>query len=182
MGVSCSFKSKDGNVWLGTVDGRLLIFNCKTELFDEYEIAKGKVLMSIIEYDSSNLFIATKGSGLIKYNKKTQEKTFYYKQGESNSLFTSNATFVYKDRTGIIWVGTGSGIKRFDPFQTTFSTYKNNPNNPKSLSGNIITNILKVKNEQNSFWVSTPKGLNKLNLNSSKSERYYADSTNINPA
>ncbi len=177
MGINCSFKNKDGNVWLGTADGRLLMFNRKTELFDEYEIAKGRVIMSIIEYDSSNLFIATYGGGLIKYNTRTQEKIFYNRR-ELNSLSTNKTTSVYKDRTGTIWIGTTSGINRFDPFQTTFFTYKNNPNNPHSLSNNNITNILKVKGEQNSFWVSTSNGLNKLNLNSGKSERYYADSTN----
>lgn len=177
MGISCSFKSKDGNVWLGTADGRILKFNRKTETFDKFEIMKGSVIMSIMEYDSSSLFIATNGSGLIKYNKKTREKTFYNSNG-SNSLSTNNTTFVYKDRTGIIWVGTTSGIKRFDPFQTIFYTYKNNPNNHNSLSKNSVTSILKVKNEQNSFWVSTSNSLNKLNLNTGKSERYYVDSAN----
>jgi len=181
MGVSCGVSDEDGNVWLGTADGRLLMLNQKTKLFDEFEIAKGNILMSIVEDDSSNFWISSTGSGLIKFNKTTHKKTFYKtEQSNPNSLSNNFTLTVYRDRTGIIWVGTVLGVDRFDPFQTPFFTYRNDENNPNSLSDNRVSKILKVKNETNSFWLATGNGLNKFDLNSNKSERYFADSTNKN--
>ncbi|MEE9430109.1 MAG: two-component regulator propeller domain-containing protein [Melioribacteraceae bacterium] len=181
MGVSCGISDADGNVWLGTADGRLLKLNKKTKSFDKFEIAKGKILLSIVDDDSSNFWISSTGSGLIKFNKTTYKKTFYKtEQSNPNSLSNNFTLTVYRDRTGIIWVGTVFGVDRFDPFQTPFFTHKNEENNPNSLSDNRVAKILKVKNEQNSFWLATRNGLNKFNLISNKSERHFADSTNEN--
>ncbi len=178
-GVSCGIKDNDGYIWLGTADGRLFKFDLKKKIFNKYEVSKGNVLMSIVEDDSSNFWIASYGAGLIKYNKKTQKKTLYKTdQANPNSLANNFTLSTYRDRTGIIWVGTAMGVNSFDPFQTPFFTYKNEKGKPSSLSDNRVLNILDVKNDTNSFWIATVKGLNKLNVRNNTSERYFADSTN----
>ncbi|MCP5062738.1 MAG: SpoIIE family protein phosphatase [Ignavibacteriae bacterium] len=179
MGVSCGIDDEDGNIWLGTADGRLFLFNREAKSFNKFEIAKGNILISIVEDDSSNFWISSTGSGLIKYNESTNEKTFFKTEHSNPNSLSNNFTLtVYRDRMGIIWVGTVFGVDRFDPFQTPFFTHKNEENNPNSLSDNRVVKILKVKKELNKFWIATRNGLNKFDLDLNESERYFADSTN----
>ena len=48
---------------------------------------------------------------------------------------SDNTVFVaYKDRDGILWIGTGyGGLDRFDPAQDAFTHYRHDPNDSRSL-------------------------------------------------
>ena len=54
---------------------------------------------------------------------------------------SSNIVFcVYEDQFGILWIGTGEGINRYDGY--SFKSYKNDPDDSTSLSGNQIFQII----------------------------------------
>jgi len=62
-----------------------------------------------------------------------------------------------QDLQGFIWIGTGSGLNRYD--SKTFRIYKNSPASVNSISGNYISSIL--CDSKNNLWIGTLTGLNK---------------------
>jgi len=86
--------------------------------------------------------------------------------------------FIDQDESGFIWIGTHDGLNRFDGYQ--FKTYYKTPDNPSSLSDNIITCFLQENKEV--IWIGTDEGLNKFNLLNNNIDRYVnikSDSTSL---
>ncbi|MCB1044070.1 MAG: response regulator [Acidobacteria bacterium] len=63
-------------------------------------------------------------------------------------------TFIYRDRTGFLWVGTEGGLNRFDGNE--FVVYRHDPNDATSLSNNEITVIF--EDSKGRFWIGTDGG------------------------
>ena len=76
--------------------------------------------------------------------------------------------FIDQDESGFIWVGTHDGLNRFDGYQ--FKTYYKIPDNPNSLSDNIITCFL--QKDKKEIWIGTDEGINKFNPLNNNIERY----------
>ncbi|RKY92443.1 MAG: hypothetical protein DRQ13_10375, partial [Ignavibacteriae bacterium] len=173
IGVSCGLKDKAENIWLGTADGHLLNFNREKGFFNKIEIDKGHVLISITEGDSANFWIATFGNGLIKYNYKTGEKIQYnYDIADDYSISHDYLLSIYKDRAGIIWIGTAVGIDRFDPYKTPFRTYEHNENDQNSLSNNQVLSIIESSEDPDLLLIGTLDGLNILNQKDGTIKRF----------
>lgn len=75
-----------------------------------------------------------------------------------NSL-SYNELFCYlEDEDGTLWIGSKSGLNRFDPKTGIFKRYFHDPKNPNSLSNNFITCML--KDRKGRYWIGTEKGIN----------------------
>ncbi len=72
-----------------------------------------------------------------------------------------------EDPEGALWIGTyGGGLNRFDPVTETFTHYKNDPDNPASLSDDDIRAL--IVDRSGSLWVGTRGGgLNRLETDGS---------------
>jgi len=68
-----------------------------------------------------------------------------------------------QDSSGFIWIGTRTGLCRFDG-ENMKTWYKNKPNE-SSLSNNWIVSLY-YEQDNNRLWVGTAKGLNVLDLDS----------------
>ncbi len=73
------------------------------------------------------------------------------KDGLSNNYVSSFA----QDTNGIIWIGTYSGLNRFDGY--SIKNFYAKANDPKSISNNYISAI--VSDRKNNLWVSTTEGI-----------------------
>jgi signal transduction histidine kinase/ligand-binding sensor domain-containing protein/DNA-binding response OmpR family regulator len=58
---------------------------------------------------------------------------------------------IAKDKYGFMWFGTWGGLCRYDGY--TFKTYRYNPDDNKSISNNMIHNV--IKDVDNRIWVLT---------------------------
>jgi ligand-binding sensor domain-containing protein/two-component sensor histidine kinase len=81
---------------------------------------------------------------------------------------------VYDDTHGIFWLGTTSGLYRFDPSDSSWRQYKNIPGDVTSLSGDIIFSLCPDPFQPDDYlWVGTNGGgLNKFEYKTGKFERY----------
>lgn len=77
------------------------------------------------------------------------------------------------DRSGIIWVGTNSGIAKLTMKSHPFITYRNDSANPWSLSNDRIRSVL--QDRSGTLWVGTDMGLNRLDERSGRWTRYMYD-------
>ncbi len=72
-------------------------------------------------------------------------------------LSQATVNCLFKDSKGFIWIGTNDGLNCYDAY--SFRIFKNNPDDPNSLSGNNITSIAEDINSN--LWIATRNnGLN----------------------
>ncbi len=87
------------------------------------------------------------------------------KQGLPN--FYTTATV--QDKAGFIWIGTFSGLVRYDGHR--FKSFTNESGNTSSLSSNYIRTVFVTRN--GTLWVGTALGLNRLDSRTGQFERFY---------
>ncbi len=85
-----------------------------------------------------------------------------------NGLSHNNVRSVTQDRQGFIWVGTQSGLNRYDGY--TFTVYRNTPDDVKSLSNSEVCGIF--EDQAGRFWVGTFGGVNQLDRITGRFKRY----------
>lgn len=86
-------------------------------------------------------------------------------------LSNSSVCCLLQDNQRFLWLGTYDGLNMYDGRE--IHTYKPDINNPNSLSGNVIRNI--VETENNYLWISTKWGLNKLSKRNNSIEGFYQE-------
>ena len=138
----------DGNLAIGTEDGGLNIFNPYTEEFIELPTVLTALYSNIhaLLQDEDYLWISTFSKGLNRYNIKTGE-IVTYTQSDSPNTISQNSTFaLLKDRQGILWVGTLSGLDIYSGEENRFIKVE-------ELSGISILDIF--EDSYGYIWIST---------------------------
>ncbi len=69
-------------------------------------------------------------------------------------LSQSNVNAITQDHQGFMWFGTQDGLSRYDGY--SFTTYRNKPDNPQSISDNYIWSIF--CDSKGNLWVGTQGG------------------------
>jgi signal transduction histidine kinase/ligand-binding sensor domain-containing protein len=94
------------------------------------------------------------------------------------------------DHEGILWVGTGEGLNRYDAQTDTFLHFTNNPGDSTTISNNEVVALYEDRNGV--LWVGTGSvygadkerpergGLNRMDKNTGKFTRYMHDPQNAN--
>jgi ligand-binding sensor domain-containing protein len=163
-----------GNLWIGTYGGGL------NKLEAGYESASlltfihykpnpnnsislgGKEINSLCEDRFGNIWIGT-NNGLSRYVKDDDNFINYqHDPDDPNSLSNNEVLSVYEDNAGNLWIGTnGGGLNKVVPSNNneappTFIHYKNDPDDPTSISDNSIFTI--YEDSKGFLWVGTLDG------------------------
>lgn len=80
---------------------------------------------------------------------------YYFKQISLKEGLPSNVRCILRDEQGFIWIGTKSGLGKFDGHE--LKRYKHQANDPNSLLHNLIYQI--AEDKQHNIWVLTEKGI-----------------------
>jgi ligand-binding sensor domain-containing protein/signal transduction histidine kinase len=75
-----------------------------------------------------------------------------------------------------MWFATRDGLNRYDG--NTFVVYKNNPNDPGSLSSNFIQALM--EDDHGYLWIATNTGVNKFDPTTERFSRYVHEADNPN--
>ncbi len=116
-----------------------------------------------IHFDKNGtVWIGTSRNGLTKYNPATG-KIKYYKaaSGNRNSISSNDITCICENTGGILWIGTGKGLDRFNPVKGKFTIYTKKD----GLSSNNISSVL--KDDYGHLWISTSNGISMMSINKS---------------
>jgi len=93
-----------------------------------------------------------------------------------DGLSHSKVNNIYQDRQGFLWFGTNEGLNKYDG--QNFTTFQPDPDDPYSLSANLIRCIL--EDRQGNLWIGTEAGgLNRFDRRTRKFTNFTRDSTAV---
>jgi signal transduction histidine kinase/ligand-binding sensor domain-containing protein len=172
-------KDEKDNLWFGTSNSGIHIYNPKSKKFVEgkgYYSFTNKIRNLIVYHilidNENNIWLATR-TGLYIFNKASHSWSAYNTNKDKNSLTENNLRTFYKDRDGILWIGTiDSGLNRFDYKKNQFLHFRYNINNTNSLSNDYVTCLCE---DDLYIWAGTPNGLNRIDKKTLKCTRYYSE-------
>ncbi len=113
---------RDGNLWICSWDAGLVRYNTKNGKIDTWFHATDdvhflpyKIIMSILPDKDGNIWLANKEGGLTIFNPSANKFTNYPVEWKSENHISDAVTSLFRDRSGIIWIGTENGIFKYDP-------------------------------------------------------------------
>jgi two-component system sensor histidine kinase ChiS len=151
-------QDSDGMLWIGTWGGGLNRFNPVSGKFTQYDTAP--LILAILEDPSGLLWFGGVG-GLSLMNRATGEITSFKDNpkapdGLANAIYT-----IDEGRDGVVWVGMlNGGLVGIDLESDTFTQYIHDPEDPSSLSDDIILDVHLDQNDV--LWAATVSGLDRL--------------------
>lgn len=152
------YKDNDGIIWVGTMWG-INRYNRSTDNFTRM-VRTNITTIDMLEHDSV-VYFATQGKGLYAYNKRTGVwKRYFYDASNPASLISNDVLALHVDKAGTFWIGTGSGICRFDVRANRFIPFD------VSLPSNSISYIT---SKDGILWITTAKGLVRLSTSDQSS-------------
>jgi len=85
-----------------------------------------------------------------------QENQVYFRHLDKlKGLSHNQIRCILQDQKGFIWIGTMSGLNRYDGY--SFKIFRNNPEDSSSISGNSINSFF--EDPDGRLWISTSNGL-----------------------
>jgi ligand-binding sensor domain-containing protein/signal transduction histidine kinase len=125
--VDVIFEDHEGALWIGTT-GALNRCDSTGRRCTRYAVPGHGVasdVLSITEDGSGTLWVGTSGQGLCPFDKTSGScKTFRHASGDPSSVSNDTISDLLIDREGILWIGTGDGLNRFDPATRRFTVYR----------------------------------------------------------
>ncbi|MGB5893505.1 MAG: two-component regulator propeller domain-containing protein, partial [Ignavibacteriaceae bacterium] len=205
--ISSILEDRSGKIWVGTIEGGLNVFSppqntdanegivfyhFKHEPDNNNSISSNGIL-SISQDIWGDIWIGTDGGGLNKLlmqkqklsafkNIRNEDVQFLHFKNDPNDILSISDDRVWsilEDKSGILWIGTNSGLNKLDVQKKQFKNYSYDPVKPGSLSDGDVSSIF-VDNAGN-LWIGTGSG--GLNLYYAKEDifiKYKNDPDNPN--
>ena len=179
--LSICYLNKD-SLLIGTTEGLVAIdkknvssLNSIDETPNNYAAIKSPV-KNIIKDKDGNIWFATSGNGIYKYDFKSKENyNFFENDTTLNSLKSNNINQLLFDSNGKLWIATSeSGLFSFDQTKNLFKNYRYQVGKKGGLKDNNI--ICFEFQDENTLWLGTGNsGLYKLDINTEKFTSYSND-------
>lgn len=174
--VQSILQDSTGYIWFATESG--------LNRYDGYDIRRysrerGKPeglthdYIWVIDEDSErNLWLATQGGGVVRWNRRTDTFTsFRHDPSDASSLASDDIRTLLIDEDSVVWVGTRDrGLDRLDPRTGKVTHYRHDPDNPATLSNDTVY-ALHI-DTIGRLWVGTDGGLNRLESDTGQFVRF----------
>lgn len=188
--IQAIFEDSQGDLWIGTYGGGLNRLERGTEPANQtfarfrhipsnpFSISNNHIL-SLYEDRSGVLWIGTYGGGVNKLELSGTRFTHLSgypadTPGLENAMIGESVWSVFEDKDGILWIGTDSGLNRYDRRSGQWTHYLHDPQNPSSLSSDRVQAI--TQDQNGTLWIGTSGGgLNRLDSGSDRFIRYLHD-------
>ncbi len=152
--VFALYRDRGGVIWLG--DGWNIFRSAdKGRTFEKMEQFGYAYMRDILEDKSGNIWVATMGNGILRYNPQTDQMVKYQcVPGDSTSIGTNEVTGITEDSKGLLWFSTDrGGLLCFNPETGRFRTYTK----ANGLPDNVTYKV--VEDAQHRIWFGTDRGL-----------------------
>lgn len=173
--ISSILQDSKGFMWFGTKDGlnrydgySFVVY--QHDPFDTTTIS-ANYITALFEDRHGYIWVGTLNGGLNCYDRNTEIfHHIYYRSVGLDNFNTNEIKSIAEDKNGNIWIATRNDrLFRIIPnhknlFAVTYTQYRHEENNSKSLSSNNTTTLF--RDSKGILWVGTDNGLNKFDLNS----------------
>jgi len=144
-----------------------------TRLTSEQALSESHVFC-ILQDRAGFMWFGTR-DGLNRYDG-YEMKVFRNDPADATSLSDNYIRVLWEDVDGMLWIGTRGGLNQFDPVLQTFRRFRNDPQNPNSLSHDTVESIIADRGARGGLWIGTSGGgLNHLDPQTGKFVRYRYD-------
>lgn len=108
--------------------------------------------------------------GLISFVSQVKAQNFPFRYLPPITIApTEEASCMFFDKEGMMWVGTNAGVKSYDGYHV--KTYKANAYQPGILPNNTIRSI--AEDHQDNLWLGTRNGLVRMNKRTGKFKTFF---------
>lgn len=137
--------SKD-NIWVATKSRELYLYSPDMSVCRRFPDSRSGdigVVYSIFEDRDGNIWLGTKGDGVIRMTQSGEDwecKRFKADPNDRNSLSSNNVYSIAQDKDGRIWIGTYGGALSMlpTPYSDEFVTVNNNfPDYPQDIGDRV---------------------------------------------
>ncbi len=150
-------KDRKGNIWLGNAWG-VFFAPSGTMRFERQTQFGLCYTFDIMEDRDDNIWIATMGRGVFKYNPETNETIHFVTGEKENTLSSNSVSSITEDHLGQIWFSTDrGGICVYNKNSNDFKRYSIKQGLPDDVAYKII------EDKEGNLWFGTNKGLVKFN-------------------
>ncbi len=146
---------KTGRIWIGTSNG----INIWDKSLDSVIVYYPNIpLWKIIQDKFGNMWCATYGRGLLKYDIKLKSfHNYTHIPSQKNSISSDYLRTVFEDDDGLIWIGSDKGLDSFDPHNEVFTNISLKEAENSIISENSITEI--CSDAKGGYFASSENGL-----------------------
>lgn len=152
----------NGSLWFAVFYHNVQRISDRLEKFINIRAGKGEralswdSLLDLHEDHHGDIWIATDGGGLNRYNPRSGRIIKYFHDPDDPSSLSSNSVLsLAEDDQGRLWIGTwAGGLDRLDPNTGEFVHYRHDLHMPENrkLAGDNVFQV--VKDEQGWLWLS----------------------------
>ncbi len=161
----------EGVLWIGTVGSGLNRFDRKTGEFEHFandpddpQSLGSNWILALMEDETGTIWVGT-NTGLEKFDPESHSFVQYP---------MAPVYAIFQEDENSLWVGSQAGLVLFDIGSGNFTTYTNDPDDPESLSDNMVIYIL--EDSYGHLWLGTFNGgLNQLDRETLKFTSYMHD-------
>ncbi|MBE9511834.1 MAG: hypothetical protein IMY71_13265, partial [Bacteroidetes bacterium] len=126
--ISVIHEDKQGQIWIGTDDGFICSINKTSKgnyFFNNYLTDTQSKINHIADADSHSLWLAGNiETGLINFDTKTGKvDKFFHDPENPKSIHWNSIYALYKDCSGILWVGAEGALNYFNPQKIKFRQF-----------------------------------------------------------
>jgi signal transduction histidine kinase/ligand-binding sensor domain-containing protein/DNA-binding response OmpR family regulator len=152
-----------GDIWIGSMEG-ICLYNSRKNNFIRMKNT-GITTIDIIGDADHNIWFATWGGGLFRYNKESK-KWHHYLHNPNNtaSIPHNQINSLHIDADRRLWLGTNNGLALYDRETDTFSVI------PLAVHNNQISY---VRNIDGTLWLATNNGLISYTLKDSTIRNFF---------
>ena len=165
----------DGKSFLGTDDG-LYIFDEQKQDFILFPNTSGHAIYSSYQTKNGNILLGT-NKGLLMLDGFLLSQKYDPQAEFSFSLSNNKIRTILECDNGILWVGTESGLNKFDPYFSQFNTTRLNELGSNDFTSNKVWVIDKTNNGR--LWLGTEGGLYGLDKNLKIIEHFNQKNTTV---
>lgn len=159
--VAAISEDSKGDLWIGTQNGGLCVFDPDSEKFYTYTFEAGNntslsdnSIYDIFRDHKGNMWIGTFSHGLDFVNIDENRFIHYTSSTLNNSLSNNSVIDFFEDAKNNLWIATdGGGVNYFDRRNGRFIYYQHNAADKNSLSGDYVISVM--EDSKGNLWAGT---------------------------
>jgi signal transduction histidine kinase/ligand-binding sensor domain-containing protein/DNA-binding response OmpR family regulator len=175
--INSFYQSNDGSIWIGHSMG-LSKFNPQRNSIKHYQQSPYQAFQSMFRHlavDNDGIIWGGSGNGLVSFNPQNEQFKSYKHDPHNQASISDNRLWtVYKDRTGIIWAGTGwGGMNKWNRNRQKFNRFSYDSNNPNNERFKRVSSI--IEDPEGIIWFNAKNGLYSFNRLLNEFQNYKFD-------